>query len=277
MDTIIGLGAAGCNIADAFAKYSQYKIYKIDSGLEGLRQDGVYDMSWQDSPERYEEQCPDLTDFFKDVSGEALFVVGGSGNISGAALSILQKLKHCDVSVLYIRPETELLSTFKAKHEWVTFNVLQEYARSGVFKRIYLISNTVLEDNIGGAPVVGYFDRLNEVVVSTMHMINVYNHNDPVNSTFSEPEDIRRISTIGLADLEKNEKKWFFSLDNVEEMRYYYAINMKELENNSELFKIIRDQVKEDTKAGYSIYSTNYEQNFVYTVAYTSEIQRQKK
>ena len=30
MDTIIGLGSAGCNIADAFAKHPQYKTYKID-------------------------------------------------------------------------------------------------------------------------------------------------------------------------------------------------------------------------------------------------------
>ena len=276
MDTIIGLGAAGCNIADEFAKYSQYKIYKIDNGLDGLRQEGVYDMPWQDSVERYEERCPDMTNFFKNVSGEVLFVVGGSGNISGAALSILQHLKHCDINVLYIRPEIELLSTLKSRHEWVTFNVLQEYARSGVFKRIYLISNPFLEKNIGGAPVVGYYDRLNNMIVSTIHMINVYNHNEPVNSTFSEPEDMCRISTIGLSDLEKNEKKWFFSLDNVEEMRYYYAINIEELENNSELFKTIRDQVKGEKKAGYSIYSTNYEQNFVYTVSYTSEIQRQK-
>ena len=276
MDTIIGLGAAGCNIADEFAKYSQYKIYKIDNGLDGLRQEGVYDMPWQDSVERYEERCPDMTNFFKNVSGEVLFVVGGSGNISGAALSILQHLKHCDINVLYIRPEIELLSTLKSRHEWVTFNVLQEYARSGVFKRIYLISNPFLEKNIGGAPVVGYYDRLNNMIVSTMHMINIYNHNEPVNSTFSEPEDMCRISTIGLSDLEKNEKKWFFSLDNVEEMRYYYAINIEELENNSELFKTIRDQVKGEKKAGYSIYSTNYEQNFVYTVSYTSEIQRQK-
>ena len=276
MDTIIGLGAAGCNIADEFAKYSQYKIYKIDNGLDGLRQEGVYDMPWQDSVERYEERCPDMTNFFKNVSGEVLFVVGGSGNISGAALSILQHLKHCDINVLYIRPEIELLSTLKSRHEWVTFNVLQEYARSGVFKRIYLISNPFLEIFIGGAPVVGYYDRLNNMIVSTMHMINVYNHNEPVNSTFSEPEDMCRISTIGLSDLEKNEKKWFFSLDDVEEMRYYYAINIEELENNSELFKTIRDQVKGEKKAGYSIYSTNYEQNFVYTVSYTSEIQRQK-
>ena len=33
MDTIIGLGKAGCNIVDKFAKYSQYITYKLDVGL----------------------------------------------------------------------------------------------------------------------------------------------------------------------------------------------------------------------------------------------------
>ena len=34
MDTIIGLGKAGCSIADKFFQYPQYKIYNIDSNLE---------------------------------------------------------------------------------------------------------------------------------------------------------------------------------------------------------------------------------------------------
>ena len=34
MQTIIGLGQAGCNVADKFAEYPQYKVYKIDAGLE---------------------------------------------------------------------------------------------------------------------------------------------------------------------------------------------------------------------------------------------------
>ena len=80
MDTVIGLGAAGCNIADEFAKYSQYKIYKIDNGLDGLKQEGVYDMPWQDSTERYEEKCPDMTNFFKGLSGDILFIIEKSKN-----------------------------------------------------------------------------------------------------------------------------------------------------------------------------------------------------
>ena len=34
MQTIIGLGKAGCNIADKFSQYPQYTTYKIDVGLK---------------------------------------------------------------------------------------------------------------------------------------------------------------------------------------------------------------------------------------------------
>lgn len=277
MDTVIGLGSAGCNIADEFAKYSQYKIYKIDNDLKGFRQDGIYDMPWQDSPERYEEKCPDMTNFFKDVYGDVLFVVGGSGNISGAALSILQYIKHCNINILYIRPDLESISVTKVKQEWVAFNVLQEYARSGVFNRIYLVDNSKVEENLGNVPVIGYYDRLNSMIVSSLHMINVYNHIEPIVNTFSKPLAGRRISTIGFYDTENNENKLFYSLDNVGEMRYYYAINKEKLETDGDILKKIREQIKSETETSYGIFSTNYDQDYVYTVANSSEIQRQKK
>jgi len=277
METIIGLGQAGCNIADEFSKYKQYKIYKIDHDLEGLRQDGNYTMPWQDGPERYEERCPDMSKFFKDVEGEVLFVVGGSGNISGASLRVLEYLKNCDVNILYIRPETEVIDLIKTRQEWTTFNILQEYARSGVFKRIYLIDNSQVEKHLGNVPVIGYYERLNEMIVSLFHMINVYNHIDSVNDNFSEPLKGRRISTIGFYDSENNENKLFYLLDNVGEMRYYYAINKKKLETDGEILKNIRKQIGNEIPTGYGIYATEYEQDYVYTVAYSSEIQRQKK
>ena len=277
MDTVIGLGAAGCNIADEFAKYSQYKIYKIDNGLDGLKQEGVYDMPWQDSVERYEERCPDMTNFFRGLSGDVLFVIGGSGNISGAALAILEYIKHCNINILYIRPDLESISITKKNQEWVVFNVLQEYARSGVFERIYLVDNSKVEENLGNVPVIGYYDKLNSVIVPSLHMINVYNHIGSVVNTFSKPLAGRRISTIGFYDEENNKNNLFYSLDNVGEMRYYYAINKEKLETDGDILKKVREQIKGDTEASYGIFATNYEQDYVYTVAHSSEIQRQKK
>jgi len=277
MDTVIGLGEAGCNIADEFAKYSQYKIYKIDNGLDGLKQEGVYDMPWQDSTERYEEKCPDMTNFFRGLSGDVLFVLGGSGNISGAALTILEHIKHCNINILYIRPDLDSINIIKQRQEWVVFNVLQEYARSGVFERIYLVDNSKVEQALGNVPVIGYYDKLNSVIVSSLHMINVYNHIGSVVNTFSKPLAGRRISTIGFYDTKNNENNLFYSLDNVGEMRYYYAINREKLETDGDILKKVREQIKGDTEASYGIFATNYEQDYVYTVAHSSEIQRQKK
>ena len=276
MDTVIGLGQAGCNIADEFAKYDQYKIFKIDCGLEGLQQEGVYDMPWQDSTERYEEKCPDLSKFFKDVTGEVLFVLGGSGNISGAALSILKHLKHCDINILYIRPDLESITVTKVRQEWVVFNILQEYARSGVFKRIYLVDNSKVEEYLGDVPVIGYYERLNNMIASTLHMINVYDHIEPVVDTFSRPLSGRRVSTIGFYDEKNNENKLFYLLDNVGEMRYYYAINKEKLETDGDILKKIREQIKSEVETSYGIFSTNYDQDYVYTVAHSSDIQQQK-
>ena len=277
METIIGLGEAGCNIADEFSKYDQYKIYKIDNNLDGFRQAGIYKMPWQDSPERYEKQCPDLSSFFKDVNGEILFIVGGSGDISGATLAILEQLKHCDVNVLYIRPELNSITVTKVKQEWVVFNILQEYARSGAFKRVYLVDNSLVEEHLGDIPVIGYYNRLNDVIVSSLHMINVYDHIESVVDTFSKPLDGRRISTIGFYDTKNNENKLFYLLDNIGEMRYYYAINKEKLETDGDILKKIRKQTNNEAETSYGIFATNYEQDYVYTIAHSSEIQRQKK
>lgn len=277
MDTVIGLGSAGCNIADEFAKYSQYKIYKIDCELDGLRQEGIYNMPWQDSVERYEEKCPDMTNFFKGLSGDILFVLGGSGNISGAALSILERVKHCNINILYIRPDLESISVTKKNQEWVVFNILQEYTRSGVFERMYLVDNSKVEKTLGNVPVIGYYDKLNNMIVSTLHMVNVYNHIGSVVDTFSKPMVGRRISTIGFYDTKNNENNLFYLLDNVGEVRYYYAINREKLETDGDILKKVREQIKGDTETSYGIFATNYEQDYVYTIAHSSEIQRQKK
>ena len=95
--------------------------------------------------------------------------------------------------------------------------------------------------------------------------------------TFSEPYETARISTIGLFDIEAEENKSFFSLDNVREMRYYYAINNDRLKSEGTLFKKIKQQIKDNatdqTKVSYGIYATNYERDFAYTLSYSSSIQ----
>lgn len=280
MDTIIGLGSAGCNIADKFSTYKQYDIYKIDVGLDGLKKDGMYDMPWQCNVERYEDKCPNMKNFFKNVKGEVLFVVSGAGDISGTTLRALECLKHCEINVLYIETDLELLRPTKTAQERSAYYILQEYARSGVFKSLYLVSNIVTEEHLGDVPLNEYHDRINDMVVSTLHMLNVYNHIDSESDTFSDIHETARIATIGLLDFENENLKMFFSLDKIKETRYYYAINKEKVETDGTLFKKIRQQVKDaskETKTSYGIFSTNYEEDYGYAVQYSSSIQHREK
>ena len=270
METVIGLGSAGCNIADEFSKYPQYKIYKLDVGVSGKN---CYYLPKYHTPEEYEAHIGDLTKVFSGIEGDILFVVGGSGNVSGGALRMLEQLSHCTINVLYIQPKISLLGEKRQQQERLVYYVLQEYARSGLFEKLYLISNSHLEEVIGGVPVMGYYDKLNEMIVSTMHMINVFHHSTPVVGSVSNPHEVAKISTFGVSSLE-NEQKLFFPLDNPREIEYYYGINEQKLKTDTTLLKTITEQIKnQETKASYGIYSTNYSDDYVYCVVHSSQIQ----
>ena len=66
----------------------------------------------------------------------------------------------------------------------------------------------------------------------------------------------------------------FFSLDNQREIEYYYGINGRVLETDPALHRRITKQVEsEEIKASYGIYSTDYDDDYVYCVVHSSQIQ----
>jgi len=274
METIIGLGKAGCAIAEKFSQYSEYEVYKMDVGLK--RTPRTYGLKVANNPETHEESIGSLKRFFKDVSDDVLFVVGGSGAISGASLRILEQVKKCDLYVLYIYSDPELLGETARMQQRLTLNVFQEYSRSGVFQRVILVDNTRLEEILGDLPIIGFYESLNELVVPTIHMVNVLSRSDSIMDNISPPHDISRIVSYGLVDFETGTENLFFPLDNVREKVYYYAINEDKLKEQGGIHKKIIAQVKanaENTKTTYGIYSTQYDQDYVYCVAYSSMVQ----
>jgi hypothetical protein len=275
---VVGLGSAGCAIADTFAEYPQYNIFKIDVGLQGLKKDGIYNFPELADYQDYEEKCPSFKSFFKAVSGDVIFVLAGSGKISVACLRILEALKDCNVHVIYIRPELELLSGNAKMAESICFNVLQEYARSGLLNRISLIENKRVREVLGPVPLRSVLPRINQHIVSTVHMNNVFKRGTPDYSVETEVSDIARISTYGAMDVVSGEEKWFFPLDNVVEKGYIYAISSNDVENDGELLDRVTGQVKDKSEDGtigvsFSIHSTEYEQNLCYATAKTHILQ----
>jgi len=269
---IIGLGRAGCNIAKAFSKFPQYKTYSIDAD-----KDADITIKKRNSHEDYDAHFPSLKRRLKLDDNNIIVAVAGSGHISGALLRLLEQLKDNKITVLYVQPDLELASEIQKMQEKVVRNVLQEYARSGMIEMLWMVDNQLVEKGIGDVPIMGYYDVLNQAIVNTVHMINIFRNSEPVIGNFVTPSHLSRIAAIGILDVEKEEEKWFFDLTRPRDVVYYYGINEIELKEDGTLFKKITNYVKSQVATGvnvsYGVFTTTYEQKYCYCIKYSSMVQ----
>jgi len=277
MDIVVGLGKAGCGVARQFSKYSQYDVYEIKVGPRKDRSTNLFSIPKKKTPESYEKNCPSLKNFFKNVDGDVLFVVDGSEYIAASSLRILEHLRNCNITVLCLRPELKFLSGEESLNERMVRSVLQEYARSAVFERIYLVDIPLVGATLGDIPIKFYYERVYEAVASTFHMITVFDHSDALIGTTLNPIDVARVSTFGFVDFEDGKENMFFALDFPREKKYYYGINEKKLKTDGTLMKRVSEQVAavahENLKMAYAIYETNYEDDYIYLTAHSSMVQ----
>jgi len=145
---------------------------------------------------------------------------------------------------------------------------------------MYLMSNPTLESILGEVPIMGYYEKLNELIVSTMHMINVYRNTAPIMGgvpNFNK-DSTKKICTVGIFDIKENQEKLFFPLDTVRERGYIYSISKERLQTESDLHKTITSQMKEKSQEdnvniSFGIFSTDYKNDYGYILAYSSNIQ----
>ena len=276
MTAVIGLGNAGCNIADLLSQYSQYSCYKFDVGLKKGKY--AFPLKELGKLEDYEQKMSSPRSFLRGINEDVLFIMSGGGKVSSCALRILEAVKKNKITVLYIQPELTLLSDTQASLQRMTYGVLQEYARSGLFEQLILVSNSELDKLLGGLTLKEYQSNINETLASTMHMINVYRNIKPLVSTFDKKPTGVKISTIGVCDLSNGSEKMFFPLDNVSDIEYYYAYGKKEVETNKNLLSVVKNNINEKKevtqRVTYGVYETDYEQNYLYCIHSTSIIQQ---
>lgn len=124
---------------------------------------------------------------------------------------------------MYIKPDLDILSERAQLRDRVTNQVLQQYARSGLLRSMTMIDNSQLSKIVGDVPVTEYWNVINETIVSTYHMINVFKNSKSDLNTFSDLPQTARINTIGI--VADNEDKLFYPLLMPREKLYYYAIS----------------------------------------------------
>jgi hypothetical protein len=279
MISIVGLGNAASAIADLFSDIKQYKVYRLNSKVE---RNTKYNFKLKkfDNPEQYESNIPNVKKFFEPINGNVQFFVVGGSFSSNYTLGILEQLRDRKVDLIYVQPDTELLTGYPVLIENTTFGVLQEYARSGLINSITLISNLSIEESLGDINIKNYYESLNNFIFSSIHHLNYFTHSEPEIGQVSRPANINRIRAIAGLNMKNIEEKWFFELDNPRELCYYLAINTERLETEGGLHKRIVDMLKQKPKnafrkISYAIYETPYH-DFGFCVAHTNVVQTKK-
>ncbi|HCI69661.1 MAG TPA: hypothetical protein DHV30_03290, partial [Balneola sp.] len=224
MISIIGLGNAASSIAECFASTPQYNVYKLNSSVKRNSKKNFKLKSFE-HPEEYEQNIPDLKKFFSEVDDHIQFIIVGGSYSSNYSLGVLQQLHKKKVDVIYIKPDTELLTGFPVLIENTVFGVLQEYSRSGLLNSITLISNLNIEASMGDLPIKSYYDSMNNFIFSTIHHLNYFAHSEPEIGQVAKPAEINRIRSIAGLNVKNLEEMWLFDLDSPRELCYYLAIN----------------------------------------------------
>lgn len=266
---IIGLGKTACNLVEKFKKYPQYQVFKI-SVEEG-------NVTEQNHPEKYDERSDYPTFNMDNDDTDVDFFVSGDEIICAASLRILEAYKDKTIRIFYLKPSTKYLSDLQKTTDKIVYNVLQEYTRSNKFDSMYILEYDNVVKMLGKIPIVGYYDKLNSTIADTIHMINYFDHTEPVLGKESETYKSFCIATIGVMDFDSGTESNFYSLDNVRESRYYYSINDKQLQTDGDLWDKINTQLDKKTEDGqkitFSIYSNSFDYNTCYVVKKSPYIQ----
>ncbi len=276
MITVISLGTPACNVARELEAYSVYQVHKIDD--EDLKkQKGFHKIPRLPRPEDYEGENFRVPAFLKKVSGDVLFMVSGSSRVSAASLVILEQLKQkCKISVLYMKPNEALISEESKIQSRVVGGILQEYARSGIFEKMFLVCNATMEGLIGPSTIYEVNDKINQMISYNLYMLGYLQNSKPLRSTISVLPTAARICTLGVFNCETAETFLFFPLDIANYVRYYYSIPKEALATVKGLLsdktKILPPSTTAQ-KVSYGIYESASPDEYGVTVAYSLKIQ----
>lgn len=278
MKTVLGIGTAGCAIASQLGEYDVYQAYQVSNEI-GKTSKYKFALPTLEHPEEYEDMdMSKLHKWLEKIEKSCTVFLCGASDSTAITLRALEHLHNQGVrmDVVYFMPETEVLSETKVLHERSVRGVLQNFARSGLFGKICLVSNVVLEELAGSTNVFDYYDQINHVFTSTYYMLDVFKNTKPVTSTFKRQKESCRVTTIGLSSLE-GEDRLFFPFKQEVEVVYYYGINEEKLKTEENLFRTITNKVKskitEERKVSFGIYPTQYENDYIYAEYFSPKIQ----
>lgn len=276
---IISIGDGGSAIAKSFLKYYDYKILNV-------AEDGEIKIPALKKVEELEEyMLQNKADWVKDLKGFAesdnlLFIINGAAKSSAVSLVLMEEVKENLKSVIFVKSDLNTINETAKLQQKASFMILQEFARSGLIDKFYIVDNLNLEKIKPEINILNYYSELNDLIASTFHMVNFCKTQKPVLNTTGTPFETARIATFGVFNIEDGETKLFYSLDFPRETNYIYILNDEALKEPARLMKIkdintSANNAEPSNASSFVIYRSDLEHNYGYVLQYSTMIQEQ--
>jgi hypothetical protein len=275
---IIGLGKAGCKIAELFKEYPQYKVFLLDSEDKYKRKKNCFYIPSQKSAELYDANPIDLAKLIGslDDDEEVYFIVCGSGKVSACSLWILKELTEKKINIVYVKPDSSTLDKKSIMRNRAHFHILQEYTRSGVFERMFIFNNNSMSDIVGKTSILSFYPKINKLLATSIHWYNIYINSDPVFDTFRDKYISSRVGTISIVNIDESQAIDCFEMKDVNQIEYFFGVNRIRIEDDEELFEKltnISSSESGDKSISFGVYSTELEEGFSFALKSSSKIQ----
>jgi len=261
----IGLGNAGIHICRKLSNLGKYKTIELHGG-KGLPECKTH--------EEYEASVPKLGNKLRLGKDQDIWlIVCGAARVSGTTLAVLEQIKDREVKVMYIVPDSFFMSATQKKQHRVVYNVLQEYARSGMINSLWLVDNKQATTIVGEGSLGSYYDNTNSAIANFLANYNWFINTEPIMGNLHEPKEISRIRTVSIGEIEKNKENLYFLLDNITESCYYYSISSEDKENDKNLISNIRSYLENKQNTTFGIWENGSTHSYFYSIKYTHFIQ----
>ena len=273
MRSLIAIGEKATFFAEALKGYPEYTSYCFRHGHAGE----CFSVPVFSKPERYEEPLEGVESFLKGCCEDVTAIVSGDEVINLITLQVLENIKEKNIEIIFFKPEPELLGNTMKRVNHLTYNVLQEYTRSGLFKKMFIFDLAQVDQNIAHVALDSFEKNRMEFIAGHYHTLNWLQNTEEIAGSDIEHGAVNCIASISVSDLELSEIKKLNKLDFVRERVYYYGIPTKKVKEDAALrTKILegyKNNLDENISSSFKIYSIPFKQELVYMVEYTSAVQ----
>jgi len=222
MISVLALGERAARLAKKFDVGENYDVTCFDEHYESAG-----DMEAAEGLE--------LPDDFNPVAlqEEVLLVLHGEEPANGASLRILEQLQpKLSLKVLYLVPDLRYCTEKQAINHKIGFNILQEYARSGLLADFLIIDLVRVDEKcLGSVPLQQLEDKVYDYLYATIDTINFLLKVRKVieSRAVDDAGEPARISTLSMVDIKNNVEHVFFSLTKPRTKCYLIGANEEDL------------------------------------------------